>query len=123
MLDWELEDRSTAEWDEGARPYLVTFLTAHTPYARVLSLVGTPSKKQVKLALTRQGYPSWTEEDFQRLLFTLGCVGYGWLQPEGVRRELEKMTANWLSSPALPKRSIGSWLWSLLTSPLLDLRP
>lgn len=23
----------------------------------------------------------------------LGCAGYGWLRPEGVRRELEKMAA------------------------------
>jgi hypothetical protein len=35
--------------------------------------------------------PTWSEEDFQRLLHTLGCAGYGWLRPEGVRRKLEEM--------------------------------
>jgi hypothetical protein len=30
---------------------------------------------------------------------TLGCVGFGWLRPAGVRRELEKMTASWQGPP------------------------
>ena len=76
-LDWELEDYHPADWDEGARPYLDIFLTLHTPYA--------PD------GLRRVGKPQWTEEDFQKLLQELGYRGYGWLRPEGVRRELEKM--------------------------------
>ena len=47
------------------------------------------------MALTRRGQPVWTEEDFQGLLYTLGCAGFGWLRPEGVRKELERMTAIW----------------------------
>ena len=36
-----------------------------------------------------------------QLLFTLGCAGYGWLRPEGVRRELDKMAASWQGPPTL----------------------
>ena len=77
VLDWDLECPAPADWDEGARPYLDIFLTLHTPYA--------PD------GLSRVGKPQWTEEDFQKLLQELGYRGYGWLRPEGVRRELEKM--------------------------------
>ncbi|NEO25420.1 MAG: protein kinase, partial [Kamptonema sp. SIO4C4] len=35
-LDWELAEQPQADWDEGARPYLETFLMLHTPYAATL---------------------------------------------------------------------------------------
>jgi WD40 repeat protein len=76
-LDWEWDFPAPADWDEGARPYLDIFLTLHTPYG--------PD------GLSRVGKPQWTEKDFQKLLQELGYRGYGWLRPEGVRRELEKM--------------------------------
>lgn len=76
-LDWDYDFPAPADWDEGARPYLDIFLTLHTPYG--------PD------GLRRVGKPQWTEEDFQKLLQELGYRGYGWLRPEGVRRELEKM--------------------------------
>jgi len=76
-LDWDYDFPAPADWDEGARPYLDIFLTLHTPYG--------PD------GLSRIGKPKWTEEDFQKLLQELGYRGYGWLRPEGVRRELEKM--------------------------------
>jgi WD40 repeat protein len=84
-LDWELEDRSPADWDEGARPYLKAFLIQHTPYL----------KKLFKTSLLkRSGTPTWSESDFQGLLYTLGCAGYGWLRHEGVRQQLESMTTD-----------------------------
>jgi WD40 repeat protein len=95
LLDWELEDRDLADWDEGAKDYLRVFLLQQTPYASSLPEDREPSPEEITLSLTREGKPSWKEEDFQRLLYTLGCVGYGWLRPEGVRRELEKMTEEW----------------------------
>jgi len=95
FLDWELEENQPADWDEGARHYLAVFLRAHQPYFAELPRDREPTDEEVTLALTRRGRPVWTEEDFQSLLYTLGCAGYGWLRPEGVRRELEIMTADW----------------------------
>lgn len=94
MLDWELENREPADWDEGARPYIETFLTLHTPYAGELPADRQPTEDEIGIALTRRGKPVWSDKDFERLLYTLGCAGYGWLRSEGVRRELEKMAAN-----------------------------
>jgi WD40 repeat protein len=85
-LDWELEDRLPSDWDEGARPYLKTFLLQHTPYLRQWFRTS---------ALKRRGKPNWSEENFQKLLYILGCAGYGWLRPEGVRRQLEAMAASY----------------------------
>jgi WD40 repeat protein/serine/threonine protein kinase len=90
-LDWELEDRLPADWDEGARPYLENFLVLHTPYAAALPTDREPTEAEITLALTRRGTSSWTEDDFQNLLYTLGCAGYGGLRPEGVRQQLEAM--------------------------------
>jgi len=90
-LDWEYVFPDPADWDDGALPYLQHFLTLHTPYAGTLPVDREPTEEEITLALTRSGTPTWTEEDFQRLLYTLGCAGYGWLRPEGVRRKLGEM--------------------------------
>ena len=90
-LDWELEDKEYSDWDDRARPFLANFLTTHTPYAPSLPAGGNPNSEEIIRALTRQGNPSWTEADFKTLLYSLACAGYGWLRPEGVRRELNKM--------------------------------
>ena len=95
FLDWELEENEPADWDEGARPYLDVFLRAHRPYGAALPQDRQPTDEEVTLALTRFGQPEWSEEDFQGLLYTIGCAGYGWLRTEGVRRELTQMTATW----------------------------
>jgi len=65
-LDFDLHFPGWHDWDEGARPYLEIFLTLH---------------------------PNWTDDDFNNILIPdLQNRGYGWLKPEGVRKELEKMT-------------------------------
>ena len=74
---WELilniEFPDTVDWDEGARPYRGIFLTL------------------------RNG--KWTEEDFQTLIAELAEKrGYGWVRPEGIRKELEKMTIEYGNS-------------------------
>jgi hypothetical protein len=92
-LDWELEECEPADWSKDAQPYLGMFLAAHTPYAAKLPQDRDPTGKEITQALTRRGRPAWTEEDFLQLLYTLGCAGYGWLRPEGVRRKLEGMAA------------------------------
>jgi WD40 repeat protein len=95
LLDWDLEETQPADWDEGARPYLEVFLSAHQRYAGEMPAGREPTDEEIVRALTREGRSAWTEDDFHQLLHTLGCAGYGWLRPEGVRRELVKMTADW----------------------------
>jgi WD40 repeat protein len=64
---WKIEFPDPVDWDEGVRPYLKIFLTL------------------------RNG--KWTEDDFNKLIHELASKrGYGWVRPEGIRRELEKMT-------------------------------
>jgi tetratricopeptide (TPR) repeat protein len=101
-LEWVFEAHDLTDWDEGARPWLGSFLALHSPYAAELPAEGTPSEEQIQLALTRRGKPIWTDDDFKQLLHTLACAGYGWLRPEGVRKKLEEMTANWQGPPPLP---------------------
>ena len=88
FLDWELEDRELTDWDESARPYLQNFLTLHSP--------GRSWRGRWKR-------PDWSGDDFSQLLSTLSFAGYGWLRPEGIRRELEEMAADWKGPPPLPR--------------------
>ncbi len=104
LVDWSLEDRRPAEWDEGARTYLETFLELHTPFGAEIPGGDKINEKKLQAALVRRGKPTWTEEDFKELLHYLGCVGYGWLRPEGVRKELEKMS----------QESRESWLTKMI---------
>jgi formylglycine-generating enzyme required for sulfatase activity len=71
-LDWKYELPEWADWDDGAEPYLHNFLTV------------------------RNG--KWNDDDFKLLINNLQNRGYGWLKPDGVKRELEKMTAVWQDS-------------------------
>ncbi len=102
-LDWELEAHDSADWHEGARPYLLNFLTLHTPPGGHWPNSRTLTEEEVQTTLTRSGRPLWNEEDFRQLMHTLACSGYGWLRPEGLRRELEKTAANWQGPPPLPQ--------------------
>jgi hypothetical protein len=90
-LLWELEPKEPADWDEGAKPHIVNFLINHVPYAAELPNDHESNEEEITLALTRKGKPSWSEGDVQRLLFGLGCAGYGWLRPEGVKAKLEEL--------------------------------
>jgi WD40 repeat protein/serine/threonine protein kinase len=94
-LDWDFAPRQAVDWDEGARWLLTNFLVLHTPYAMQLPKEREPTEEEVTLALTRRGKPVWTDADFTQLLHTLGCAGYGWLRPQGVRRELVRMASTW----------------------------
>jgi WD40 repeat protein/serine/threonine protein kinase len=87
-LDWEFEPHETVDWDEDARSLLANFLTRHTPYAALLPKDREPTDEEIRRALTREGKPVWAEGDFCNLIDMLACAGYGWLRPEGVRREL-----------------------------------
>jgi len=86
-LVWDYEFLKPSDWDDGARPYLENFLTLHCPVA--------------KDGISRVGKPKWDDGDFKRLLKELQYRGYGWLCPEGIRKKLEEMTANWQGPPPL----------------------
>jgi WD40 repeat protein len=93
LLDWELQAREPADWDAGAWPYLAVFLNRHLPYTG--KVPNEAASFDIEWALARHGRPTWTEEDFQRLLHLLGCAGHGRLRPEGVRRKLESQVRGW----------------------------
>jgi WD40 repeat protein len=95
FLDWDLEENEPADWDEGARPYLEAFLSVIQPYGVAIPKDGQPTDEDIKMALHRQDRPTWSDDDFKGLLRTLGCAGYGWLRPGGVRHELEQMIVGW----------------------------
>jgi WD40 repeat protein len=80
-LVWDYDFPEAVDWDEGARSYLEMFLTLRCPSGDD--------------GISRVGTPTWKDEDFAQLLADLQYRGYGWLRPEGVRRELEKMTREW----------------------------
>ncbi len=100
-LDWDIEVPDPSDWDHGALPYLAGFLTLHTPNSSVLPSDRFPTEHEIVAALSRRGTPTWTEEDFQGLLQKMGYVGYGWLRPEGVRKKLDELAANWTGPPPL----------------------
>ncbi|MDI7276637.1 MAG: hypothetical protein QME94_11720, partial [Anaerolineae bacterium] len=78
VLDWDYEFPEPADWDEGARPYLESFLRLHTPAWK---------------GPFQRSRPVWEAGDLQELFAELGLRSYGWLRPEGVRRKLEEMAA------------------------------
>ncbi|HEY9605211.1 MAG TPA: protein kinase [Allocoleopsis sp.] len=106
VLDWELEDRKPTDWDERGRPYLEAFLTQQTPYAAALPEDRSLSEEEITLTLTRYGSPAWTQDDFQNLMYTLGCAGYGWLRSGGVRYQLETMAGIAPKSPSLVENTV-----------------
>jgi WD40 repeat protein len=72
-LDWELDARDAADWDDGASPALAAFLRRHGP--------------------------QWTTGDFDALLSRLQEAGYGWLRADGVRAHLDRMGATSWADP------------------------
>ncbi|MFE4580973.1 serine/threonine-protein kinase [Streptomyces chartreusis] len=87
-IDWDLDTRQPADWDEGARPHLEAFLTLHTP-------------ADGEGILSRHGTPTWSEDDFDDLHRSLKHAGYGWLRPSGIRTELTRTARDWWDPPPL----------------------
>ncbi|MCI4626281.1 MAG: WD40 repeat domain-containing protein, partial [Candidatus Magnetoovum sp. WYHC-5] len=77
-IEWDLKVKDFAQWDDGALPYIENFLTLHTPYLR---------NKPIRQKLA----PLWTDEEFKRMVRELGCRGFGWLKPKGIRNKLVQM--------------------------------
>jgi WD40 repeat protein len=93
-LDWDLTERAVADHDAGVSPYLLAFLRRQSHQVGPLPAEGTPSPEEVERACRPRFPPTWDEPAFQGLLYTLGCAGFGWLRPSGVRDTLKKMAAS-----------------------------
>jgi len=104
-LDWHLEPYEFAGPEEGVAPFLSAFVRAHQHYGTQLPEGRPPTEEEIIAALTRVGRAVWSEEDIQELMCTLNCAGYGWLHPNEVRRELERMAESSESGSidAMPK--------------------
>jgi len=91
FLDWELADKEQTAWDESAEPFLNLFYNKHIPYQRVLPESRMPTSQEIDSALkpNHNMLADWTETHFKDLLYTLGCSGYGWLKPAGVKEQLD----------------------------------
>jgi WD40 repeat protein/serine/threonine protein kinase len=104
-LDWELEPKETSIWDDSATPYLRDFLSCHRPRSGALPQDRSPTGEELKAHFHRIGRPVWNETDFQRLLCTLQCAGLGWIRPQGIKQQLEKMAEVF---QAYPSDSVGN---------------
>jgi WD40 repeat protein/serine/threonine protein kinase len=89
---WELlsdfDFPETADWDDGARELLGIFLACYS--------------RDRKGVLAPFGKPAWSPRHFEALILELQYRGYGWLRPEGVRKKLQEMAANWQGPPPAP---------------------
>ena len=89
-LVWEYEFPGWSDWDDDARPYLEHFLTIHCPTSND-GTIGVPK-------------PEWQPKDFEMLIEQLQHRGLGYIRPEGVRKKLEEMAADWNGPPPLPSQ-------------------
>jgi len=80
-LDFALMPLPSERWDERVAPYLEAFLGR---------LQKGPIHKGEAADLPRRR-PTWTDKDFQDLLYALGCAGLGWLEPVRVRAAINDL--------------------------------
>lgn len=116
VLDWDLS-QPLQDWDEGAKPYLETFLVLHTP--RAASLPPQPSEQELVQSLSRRGAPEWNDADFDALIKTIGNAGYGWLRSSRVRRQLMAMTTEAIVKLAA-EPSIGGTVSTTVSTTVFD---
>jgi WD40 repeat protein len=105
LLDWEVEDRKPADWDNGVLPYFRVFLTRHTPFASKLPAGRSVSEAEIKAALTRKGHPTWSDAELEAFLKYLGAAGYGWLTRDSVGARLKKAAGAWSCPPTVYRTS------------------
>jgi len=81
-LDWDYEFPGFSDCAEPVSSFLEAFLAIRAN--RSSSLKGGSR-------------PTWTENEFEILLYDLRASGFGWLRPEGVRKQLDEMARKWES--------------------------
>lgn len=104
VLDWELDNRARAPWDNDAQPYLNSFVLQHTPWAAELPRDRQPTAKEIARAFTRQPRAAWDPADVRELLRLLGCAGFGWLDPESVQEQAERTARRAGNISFVPRR-------------------
>ncbi len=72
-LDWEPELQASGQWDDRVRPFLKVFL------------------RQRETDSAEGGRPTWSDHQLVSLLADLGRRGFGWLAPDQVEQELERL--------------------------------
>jgi len=90
MIDWELETVPPSDMDERINPYLINFFNSHIPYGENFK-AGNLTEEVIKKGLKRQGKPEWSDKDLKDLWETLKYAGYGYVRPEGIKKELERL--------------------------------
>ncbi|MBE0479655.1 MAG: serine/threonine protein kinase [Dehalococcoidia bacterium] len=78
-FDWCYDFPVELDWAEAALPYLEIFITMHKP---------RPDDE-----IRMDCRPSWTDQDFEKLLDALSRNGFGWLKPAGIARKLSALFA------------------------------
>ncbi len=94
QIDWDLATGEFPEWRQEADTYLKNFLSNSMPYAPNIISNAEPSDSQkIKMTLTKELNPSWDAESYKRLLYDLGCAGYGYLNKELIKEKLTQHIA------------------------------
>ncbi len=73
FFDWEPELVESGQWDDRVRPFLQVFL------------------RQREYDSAEEGRPTWSDHQLEMLIEDLGRRGFGWLTPERVEKELERL--------------------------------
>jgi hypothetical protein len=100
-LRWDAEFPPPDIWDSGADLHLAFFLADHTRWLAPLPVDRTPTKDELRRAVTRGTELRDYVDDVAILFEKLRFAGFGWLSSELVRQKLDAMAAEWKGPPAL----------------------
>lgn len=87
-LDWELQEREPALWDEAARPWLEAFFVRRSNPGRPGAV---PLYRRLVARLTGMCLAPLGTGEFADAMAMLARAGFGWLRPEGVQQQLEEL--------------------------------
>ncbi|MBI5815968.1 MAG: protein kinase [Nitrospinae bacterium] len=104
-LDWEVEAKKPGAWDEGAEPFVKTYLVPLAPYSAALPEGRAPFENEVVAALTKAGKPASGPAEAAGLMFVLGCAGFGHINDAEVSRKLAVAAVEW-QAPAPPDKTM-----------------
>lgn len=94
-IDWLLESHAENNWIKEAQPLINNFLILHTPFASQTRAHETVIESHARKALTRDGSPTWTDEDEQALMREMAYAGLGSVPEETIRHALRMSADEW----------------------------